>query len=158
VHSTVGAGATTGGTMDLATLIKPVLTAGELRVVGSTTFEEFKQIEKDRGLARGCRRSPSTSRRSTRPCGFPKACGHATSSTTTCSTRTARSRRQARRRGTTRSRLPDSAIDILDGGRHAAPAAGGAGAAAGRGVHASKSGVADAKAPARSKGRRAPST
>jgi ATP-dependent Clp protease ATP-binding subunit ClpA len=52
VHATVGAGATTGGTMDLATLIKPVLTAGELRVVGSTTFEEFKQIEKDRGLAR----------------------------------------------------------------------------------------------------------
>src|SRR4029450_1242017 len=41
-----------GGTIDLATLIKPVLTAGELRVVGSTTFEEFKQIEKDRGLAR----------------------------------------------------------------------------------------------------------
>ena len=38
--------------MDLATLIKPVLTAGELRVVGSTTFEEFKQIEKDRALAR----------------------------------------------------------------------------------------------------------
>jgi ATP-dependent Clp protease ATP-binding subunit ClpA len=52
VHSTVGAGATSGGTMDLATLIKPVLTAGELRVVGSTTFEEFKQIEKDRALAR----------------------------------------------------------------------------------------------------------
>ncbi len=52
VHSTVGAGATTGGTMDLATLIKPVLTAGDLRVVGSTTFEEFKQIEKDRALAR----------------------------------------------------------------------------------------------------------
>jgi len=52
VHSTVGAGATTGGTMDLATLIKPVLTAGDLRVVGSTTFEEYKQIEKDRALAR----------------------------------------------------------------------------------------------------------
>ena len=52
VHATVGAGATTGGTMDLATLIKPVLKRGELRVVGSTTFEEFKQIEKDRGLAR----------------------------------------------------------------------------------------------------------
>src|SRR6185295_10201008 len=56
VHSTVGAGATTGGTMDLATLIKPVLTAGELRVIGSTTFEEFKQIEKDRGLARRLQR------------------------------------------------------------------------------------------------------
>ena len=52
VHTTVGAGATTGGTMDLATLIKPVLAAGELRVIGSTTFEEFKHIEKDRGLAR----------------------------------------------------------------------------------------------------------
>jgi ATP-dependent Clp protease ATP-binding subunit ClpA len=48
----VGAGATTGGTMDLATLIKPILTAGELRVIGSTTFEEFKHIEKDRALAR----------------------------------------------------------------------------------------------------------
>ena len=52
VHATLGAGATTGGTMDLATLIKPVLTTGELRVIGSTTFEEFKQIEKDRALAR----------------------------------------------------------------------------------------------------------
>jgi ATP-dependent Clp protease ATP-binding subunit ClpA len=52
VHATVGAGATSGGTMDLATLIKPVLTAGDLRVIGSTTFEEFKQIEKDRALAR----------------------------------------------------------------------------------------------------------
>ena len=52
IHSTVGAGATTGGTLDLATLIKPVLTAGELRVVGSTTFEDFKNIEKDRALAR----------------------------------------------------------------------------------------------------------
>mgnify|MGYP001178856167 CR=1 FL=1 len=52
VHATVGAGATTGGTMDLATLIKPVLAAGELRVIGSTTFDEFKNIERDRGLAR----------------------------------------------------------------------------------------------------------
>ena len=52
IHSTVGAGATTGGTMDLATLIKPILTTGQLRVVGSTTYEEFKHIEKDRALAR----------------------------------------------------------------------------------------------------------
>ena len=52
IHSTVGAGATTGGTMDLATLIKPILTQGQLRVVGSTTHEEFKHIEKDRALAR----------------------------------------------------------------------------------------------------------
>jgi ATP-dependent Clp protease ATP-binding subunit ClpA len=52
IHSTVGAGATTGGTMDLATLIKPVLTTGQFRLVGSTTHEEFKHIEKDRALAR----------------------------------------------------------------------------------------------------------
>ena len=52
IHSTVGAGATTGGTLDLATLIKPVLAGGDLKVIGSTTFEEFKHIEKDRALAR----------------------------------------------------------------------------------------------------------
>ena len=56
IHSTVGAGATTGGTMDLATLIKPVLTTGQLRVVGSTTHEEYKHIEKDRALARRLQR------------------------------------------------------------------------------------------------------
>jgi ATP-dependent Clp protease ATP-binding subunit ClpA len=52
MHSTVGAGAVTGGTMDLATLLKPLLTAGDLRVIGSTTFEEFKHVERDRALAR----------------------------------------------------------------------------------------------------------
>jgi ATP-dependent Clp protease ATP-binding subunit ClpA len=52
MHTMVGAGATTGGTMDLANLIKPVLTEGEIRLVGSTTFEEYKHIEKDRALAR----------------------------------------------------------------------------------------------------------
>ena len=52
MHSTVGAGAVTGGTMDLATMLKPILTAGDLRVIGSTTFEEFKHVEKDRALAR----------------------------------------------------------------------------------------------------------
>jgi len=38
--------------MDLATMLKPLLTAGDLRVIGSTTFEEFKHIERDRALAR----------------------------------------------------------------------------------------------------------
>ena len=52
IHSTVGAGATTGGTMDLATLIKPILTTGQMRMVGSTTHEDYKHIEKDRALAR----------------------------------------------------------------------------------------------------------
>ncbi len=52
MHTIVGAGATTGGTMDLANMIKPVLTEGEIRLAGSTTFEEFKHIEKDRALFR----------------------------------------------------------------------------------------------------------
>ena len=52
MHTMVGAGATTGGTMDLANLIKPILTEGEIRLIGSTTFEEFKHVEKDRALAR----------------------------------------------------------------------------------------------------------
>jgi ATP-dependent Clp protease ATP-binding subunit ClpA len=58
IHTTVGAGATTGGTMDLAALIKPVLVTGDLRIVGSTTFEEFKHIEKDRALARRLQKVP----------------------------------------------------------------------------------------------------
>jgi ATP-dependent Clp protease ATP-binding subunit ClpA len=52
LHTMVGAGATTGGTMDLANLVKPVLTEGRIRLLGSTTFEEFKHIEKDRALHR----------------------------------------------------------------------------------------------------------
>jgi ATP-dependent Clp protease ATP-binding subunit ClpA len=52
LHTMVGAGATTGGTMDLANLLKPVLTAGKVRLIGSTTFEEFKHIERDRALFR----------------------------------------------------------------------------------------------------------
>jgi ATP-dependent Clp protease ATP-binding subunit ClpA len=52
LHTMVGAGATTGGTMDLANLVKPILTEGKIRLMGSTTFEEFKHIEKDRALHR----------------------------------------------------------------------------------------------------------
>jgi ATP-dependent Clp protease ATP-binding subunit ClpA len=52
LHTMVGAGATTGGTMDLANLVKPILSEGAIRLMGSTTFEEFKHIEKDRALHR----------------------------------------------------------------------------------------------------------
>lgn len=53
IHTIVGAGATSGGTMDAANMLKPVLTSGNLRVLGSTTFEEYKNtFEKDRALAR----------------------------------------------------------------------------------------------------------
>jgi ATP-dependent Clp protease ATP-binding subunit ClpA len=52
LHTMVGAGATSGGSMDLANLVKPVLSEGRIRLIGSTTFDEFKQIEKDRALHR----------------------------------------------------------------------------------------------------------
>ena len=53
IHTIIGAGATSGGTMDAANLLKPVLTRGNLRFIGSTTFEEYKNhFEKDKALAR----------------------------------------------------------------------------------------------------------
>ena len=53
IHTIVGAGATSGGSMDASNLLRPVLASGEIRCMGSTTFEEYKQyFEKDRALAR----------------------------------------------------------------------------------------------------------
>ncbi|MCB0196781.1 MAG: ATP-dependent Clp protease ATP-binding subunit ClpA [Anaerolineae bacterium] len=52
IHTVVGAGATSGGSVDASSMLKPALASGELRCIGSTTHEEFKAMEKDRGLAR----------------------------------------------------------------------------------------------------------
>lgn len=53
IHTIVGCGATSGGSMDAANLLKPALAKGELRCIGSTTYEEFRNnFEKDRALAR----------------------------------------------------------------------------------------------------------
>ena len=53
MHTIIGAGATSGGSMDASNLLKPALQAGTLRCIGSTTYEEYKnQIEKDRALSR----------------------------------------------------------------------------------------------------------
>ena len=53
IHTIVGAGATSGGSMDASNLLKPALASGRMRCIGSTTFEEFRQhFEKDRALAR----------------------------------------------------------------------------------------------------------
>ena len=53
LHTIVGAGSTGNGSLDIANLLKPELAAGRLRVVGSTTHDEFKKsIEKDRALSR----------------------------------------------------------------------------------------------------------
>lgn len=53
IHTIIGAGAASGGVMDASNLLKPMLTTGELRVVGSTTYQEYRGIfEKDRALSR----------------------------------------------------------------------------------------------------------
>jgi ATP-dependent Clp protease ATP-binding subunit ClpA len=53
IHTVIGAGAASGGVMDASNLIKPVLANGELRCIGSTTYNEYRGIfEKDHALAR----------------------------------------------------------------------------------------------------------
>ncbi len=53
IHTLIGAGATSGGSMDASNLLKPALASGSLRCIGSTTYKEFRnQFEKDRALVR----------------------------------------------------------------------------------------------------------
>jgi len=53
IHTIIGAGAASGGVMDASNLLKPILTSGELRCMGSTTYQEYRGIfEKDRALSR----------------------------------------------------------------------------------------------------------
>ncbi|KTD47671.1 MULTISPECIES: ATP-dependent Clp protease ATP-binding subunit ClpA [Legionella] len=53
IHTIIGAGAASGGVMDASNLIKPLLANGELKCIGSTTYQEYRGIfEKDRALAR----------------------------------------------------------------------------------------------------------
>ena len=49
MHTVVGAGATSGGSMDASNLLKPALARGQLRCIGATTIDEYrKYIEKDK--------------------------------------------------------------------------------------------------------------
>ena len=53
IHTIIGAGAASGGVMDASNLVKPMLASGEIKCIGSTTFQEYRGIfEKDRALAR----------------------------------------------------------------------------------------------------------
>jgi len=53
IHTVVGAGAVSGGSLDASSILKPVLTSGKLRCIGSTTYEEYKKyFERDRALSR----------------------------------------------------------------------------------------------------------
>ncbi len=152
VHATVGAGATTGGTMDLAMLIKPLLAAGDLRLIGSTTFDEFKQIERDRGLARRLQRvvleEPSVDETVEILTGLRSR--YEEHHRVTFTDAALRAAAKLARRHLRDSRLPDSAIDVLDEAgagiavTDAAPGAAAAGAMTGVAE-------ADATAPAEAK-------
>ena len=53
IHTVVGAGATSGGSMDASNILKPILNSGKLRCIGASTYEEYKNyFEKDRALSR----------------------------------------------------------------------------------------------------------
>lgn len=53
IHTIIGAGAASGGVMDASNLLKPLLSSGDIRVIGSTTFQEYRGIfDKDRALSR----------------------------------------------------------------------------------------------------------
>jgi ATP-dependent Clp protease ATP-binding subunit ClpA len=53
IHTIIGAGSTSGGAMDASNLLKPALASGDIRCIGSTTYQEFRQFfEKDRALVR----------------------------------------------------------------------------------------------------------
>ena len=53
IHTIIGAGATSGGVMDASNLLKPALNKNTVRILGSTTYKEFRGIfEKDRALSR----------------------------------------------------------------------------------------------------------
>ena len=53
IHTVIGAGATSGGAMDASNLLKPALSSGAIRCIGSTTYKEFRNhFEKDRALLR----------------------------------------------------------------------------------------------------------
>ncbi len=52
IHTIIGAGAASGGQVDAANLIKPLLSSGKLRCIGSTTYQEYSSIAKERALSR----------------------------------------------------------------------------------------------------------
>lgn len=53
IHTIIGAGSVSGGALDAANILKPFLTSGKIRFIGSTTYDEYKKVfEKDRALAR----------------------------------------------------------------------------------------------------------
>jgi ATP-dependent Clp protease ATP-binding subunit ClpA len=83
IHTVIGAGATSGGSLDASNILKPALASGDLRCIGSTTYKEFRSyFEKDRALVRRFQKIDIPSPPRTRRSRSWRASSPATSSTT----------------------------------------------------------------------------
>ncbi|MBR58264.1 MAG: ATP-dependent Clp protease ATP-binding subunit ClpA [Myxococcales bacterium] len=116
IHTLIGAGATSGSAMDASNLLKPALAAGQLRFIGSTTFEEYRHFEKDRALARRFQKidvvEPTVDETVKILEGLKK---HYEEHHKVRYTKTAiRAAAELSNRHLTERRLPDKAIDLLD--------------------------------------------
>ncbi|MCB9556285.1 MAG: ATP-dependent Clp protease ATP-binding subunit ClpA [Deltaproteobacteria bacterium] len=127
LHTVIGAGATSGGTLDASNLLKPALTGGTLRCIGSTTHEDFRQhLERDRALMRRFQKivveEPSVEDTIKILEGLrPSYESHHKVAYTKAALRTAA---EMSHRYLQERRLPDKAIDVLDEAGAAARLAG----------------------------------
>ncbi|MDX8405789.1 MAG: AAA family ATPase, partial [Mariprofundus sp.] len=117
IHTIIGAGAASGGTMDASNLLKPALANGELRCIGATTDQEYRNLfEKDRALARRFQKvdvpEPTVAETIEILKGL-KAGLEAHHSVTYSQAAIEHAAKLAKRHLSER-RLPDSAIDVLD--------------------------------------------
>ena len=118
MHTVIGAGAASGGTLDASNLLKPALSSGKLRCIGATTFEEYRShLERDRALARRFQKvevlEPSLEDSDADPA---RACARTTRSSTASPTRDEAIEAAATlaQRHLHDRKLPDKAIDLLD--------------------------------------------
>ncbi|KON48959.1 ATP-dependent Clp protease ATP-binding subunit ClpA [Mariprofundus ferrooxydans] len=117
IHTIIGAGAASGGTMDASNLLKPALANGELRCIGATTHQEFRNLfEKDRALSRRFQKvdvpEPSVEETIEILKGLKSGleAHHAVSYSQPAIEQAAK----LAKRHLSERRLPDSAIDVLD--------------------------------------------
>ncbi|WP_437662949.1 ATP-dependent Clp protease ATP-binding subunit ClpA [Sorangium sp. So ce1182] len=117
IHTIIGAGAASGGTMDASNLLKPALASGRLRCIGATTFQEYRgHLERDSALARRFQRievtEPSVDETTQILRGLQKRYEEFHKVTYTADAVEAASKLSARYLQD--RRLPDKAIDLLD--------------------------------------------
>src|SRR5512136_105775 len=117
IHTIVGAGATTGSSMDASNLLKPGLASGELRCIGSTTFQDYKQtFDRDHALARRFQKievhEPSVEETVRILAGLKTA--YEDHHGVVYSRKSVRAAAELAAKHINERRLPDKAIDVLD--------------------------------------------